>query len=124
MTNTNCELNILPITKKIVGKYYFLMTYISLHSVLKQLENRVTIKISPSGDSDASTYGYSPNHTECLTSPPSLQSDLCISILTRSIPALLGSVYLNAQLRVFKSQGRLKHPLRNKTIIYFKGHLF
>jgi hypothetical protein len=32
-------------------------------------------------------------------------------ILTHSVPAVLGSVYLNALPRVFKSQGRLKHPL-------------
>jgi hypothetical protein len=35
-------------------------------------------------------------------------------VLIHSVPALLGSVYLNAQPRVFKSQGRLKHPLGNK----------
>jgi hypothetical protein len=38
-------------------------------------------------------------------------------LLTHSVPAFLGSVYLNAQPRVFKSQGKLKHPLGNKTHI-------
>jgi hypothetical protein len=36
-------------------------------------------------------------------------------LLMHSVPAFLGSIYLNSQPRVFKSQGRLKHPLRNKT---------
>jgi hypothetical protein len=38
-------------------------------------------------------------------------------MLTHSIPALLGSIYLNAQTRVFAFQERLKHPLGNKTHI-------
>jgi hypothetical protein len=37
--------------------------------------------------------------------------------LTHPKPALLESIYLNAQPRVFKSQGRLKHPLGNKTYL-------
>jgi hypothetical protein len=49
----------------------------------------------------------------------SLSQNIC-KWLTPSVPALLGSIYLNAQPRVFKSQGRLKHPLGNKT--YIKGH--
>jgi hypothetical protein len=40
-----------------------------------------------------------------------------IIVLTHSVPALLGSIYVNVQPRVFKSQGRLKHPLGNRTQI-------
>jgi hypothetical protein len=41
--------------------------------------------------------------------PPSKES------WTHLVPALLGSIYLHALPKVFKSQGRLKHPLGNKT---------
>jgi hypothetical protein len=47
-----------------------------------------------------------------------------ITNLTHSIQALFGPIYLNALPRVFKSQGRSKHALGNKTLTYFKRHFF
>jgi hypothetical protein len=36
----------------------------------------------------------------------------------------LRSIYLNAQPTVFKSQGRLKHPLGNKTLVHILRNIY